>query len=433
MIRKGLRPRIRPAFDFVREPGTFRRALPFRRSWLAIGILAIVDIFFLFPAVTTFHQAATEWDKVDDLFNLVSALFHTAWLMGWLIAPLIMTTILAVLLFGHEVIRASPGKLEIFLGLPGAGVAASYDVSKMRNLRIENPGKKSGRSWRGAHIVFDYGANTGAFGSDLDEFGLAEIEGRIEIASGTSIRHGDATAQELQQQWAPASVFSDQEDSGSLPDERAIEGEPVTLGSLSTIALIMANLVPLAGAAFYGWNLGHVMVLYWAESAVIGIFSVCKIVVIGRWFALLAGPFFVGHFGAFMSVHFLFIYGIFVQGIQDSSGGDLSEVMQMFTDLWPALAILFASHAFSFFHNFLGRKEYLGRSVQTQMAEPYGRIVFMHVVVILGGGLTLVLGKPTPVLLFVIALKIYFDVKAHLKQRAGPKQGKSKNMNNRPD
>ena len=67
------------------------------------------------------------------------------------------------------------------------------------------------------------------------------------------------------------------------------------------------------------------------------------------------------------------------------------------------------------------------------MAEPYSRIVFMHVVVILGGGLTLVLGKPTPVLLFVIALKIYFDVKAHLKQRAGPKQSKSKNINNRPD
>ena len=195
----------------------------------------------------------------------------------------------------------------------------------------------------------------------------------------------------------------------------------------------MANLVPLAGAAFYGWNLGHVMVLYWAESAVIGVFSVCKIVVVGRWFALLAGPFFVGHFGAFMSVHFLFIYGIFIQGVQDNSGGDLSEVMQMFTDLWPALAILFASHAFSFFHNFLGRKEYLGRGVQTQMAEPYRRIVFMHVVVILGGGLTLVLGKPTPVLLLVIALKIYFDVKAHLKQRAGPKQGISKNMNNRPD
>ena len=95
-------------------------------------------------------------------------------------------------------------------------------------------------------------------------------------------------------------------------------GDPVTLSSLSTLTLIIANLAPIAGAVFLGWNLGDVMVLYWAESAVIGFFNVCKIAVIGRWYALLAGPFFIGPFGAFMSVHFLLIYGIFIQGIQDN-------------------------------------------------------------------------------------------------------------------
>ena len=50
------------------------------------------------------------------------------------------------------------------------------------------------------------------------------------------------------------------------------------------------------------------------------------------------------------------------------------------------------------------------------MAEPYGRIIFMHLVLIFGGGVALILGEPTPVLLIVIALKIGFDVKAHLRQ-----------------
>ena len=422
MIRKGLRPRIRPALDFAGEGNDFRRVLPFKRSWLAIGILAVFDLIFLYPARTTFHQAATEWGKFEDLFDLVSALFLSAWLLGWSIAPLLMTAMLAVMLFGREVIKANPGKLEVFLGLPGVGVASTYKVSKMRNLRLEIPPKKSGKSWRGSHIVFDYGANTGAFGSDIDEFGLVEIESKIEIASGTSIRHGEATAEELQEQWAPAAMLAGPAETDALAAEPAVEGDPVTLGSPSTIALIIANLVPLTGAAFFGWNLGHVMVLYWAESAVIGIFNVCKIVVIGRWFALLAGPFFVGHFGAFMAVHFLFIYGIFIQGVQDNSGGDLAEVAQMFGDLWPALMILFASHAFSFYNNFLGRKEHRGRSVQNQMSEPYGRIVFMHIVLIFGGGLTLVLGEPAPVLLIVIAIKICFDVKAHLKERTRMKQ-----------
>jgi hypothetical protein len=56
------------------------------------------------------------------------------------------------------------------------------------------------------------------------------------------------------------------------------------------------------------------------------------------------------------------------------------------------------------------------------MAEPYSRIIFMHLVLILGGFMVLVLGGPTPVLLLVIAAKIWFDLRGHLKQRQ-PKKG----------
>ena len=163
------------------------------------------------------------------------------------------------------------------------------------------------------------------------------------------------------------------------------------------------------------------MVLYWAESAVIGFFNICKMAVIGRWSALLAGPFFAGHFGAFMAVHFLFIYTIFVKGLESGgeTAGELAEVVLLFTTLWPALAALFISHTFSFFSNFLGRREYLGKTVKDQMSEPYSRIIFMHLVLIFGGGVTMLLGSPVPVLIMMIALKILFDVKAHLKQHSG--------------
>jgi hypothetical protein len=67
----------------------------------------------------------------------------------------------------------------------------------------------------------------------------------------------------------------------------------------------------------------------------------------------------------------------------------------------------------------MGRREYVGRKVNDQMGEPYGRIIFMHLVLIFGGGLAMVLGTPAPVILIVIALKIFFDVKAHLKQHSG--------------
>jgi len=122
-----------------------------------------------------------------------------------------------------------------------------------------------------------------------------------------------------------------------------------------------------------------------------------------------------------MSIHFLFLYMIFVKPPANgmATGNDLAEVAQLFVALWPALVALFISHAFSFYKNFLGRHEYRGRTLKKQMTEPYSRIVFMHLIIIFGGGLTMILGSPTPVLILVIGFKIFFDVKAHLKQHAG--------------
>lgn len=414
MIRRGIRPGFKIGIDRPDGKDGLREVLPFRRSWIAIVILAIMDVVFIIPAVITIHQAAEEWSRLDSLSDLVGALFLSAWLLGWSIGPLLMTGILALMLFGREVLKARPGTVEIFIGLPFAGITLQYDVSKIRNLRFERPPKKSSKSWRGSHLVFDYGVNSIAVGSAISSAEVAELKGRIEIASGATIRRSDALPGEVNAKWQA------NEESIALPSAAAITSDdPVKLTSLSTQALIIANLVPIAGMVFLGWKLSDVMVLYWAESAVIGFFNLCKIAVIGRWMALLAGPFFIGHFGGFMSVHFLFIYTLFVNGAQGGnlSDGELADVAQLFVNLWPALAALFVSHAFSFFKNFMGRHEYRGRTLKNQMSEPYSRIIFMHLVLIFGGGLTLILGELTAVLLIVIGLKIFFDVKAHLKQR----------------
>lgn len=413
MIRRGLRPGIRPALDLRRDAATYHRRYPFRRSWIAAAIVAAIDVALLIPAVGTFRQAAIGWGRFVDLFDLVSALFLSLWLLGWSIGPLLITSILALMLFGREVITASPGKLRIFVGLPLIGLAADYAVAHMRNLRIEKPETKPGRSWRGAHLVFDYGANPVAVGSDVGEADLTDLTRGIESASGQSVRSGAATPEELEGRWDRETAFADE----TIASPPAKAGPPLKWSSPSTLALILANLVPVAGAVYLGWNLGTVMVLYWAESAVIGFYNLCKLAVIERWMALLYGTFFIAHFGAFMVVHFLFIWGIFVRGFDDTSGGDLSEVARLFVDLWPALLALFVSHGISFFQNFIGRREYRGRTAKNQMAEPYTRIVLMHVVLIVGGGLSLLLGGPAPVLLLVIAGKICFDVMAHVRQR----------------
>jgi len=423
VIRKGLKPGLKFGFDTAVETEAFRRVMPFRRSWTAIAILAAFDAAFIVPAVITFRQAMSEWSHFDSLFDLVAAIFLSAWLLGWIIAPLIMTAILLVLISGRETLKAGPGMVEIFLGMSFVGVTARYDVSKMRNLRFEQPPKKSGKSWRGSHLTFDYGANTVSFGSNIGADELAELRDRLEFATGAQIRHGDAFEEEIAEKWKP--------DEEVAPDmsvaASTINSTPLLLTSPTTLVLIIANLVPVAGSVFLDWKLSDVMLLYWAESAVIGFFNICKIIVIDRWAALFAGPFFTAHFGGFMAVHFLFIYTIFIEGVdtQETSGGDLAEVALLFSSLWPALAALFLSHAYSFYANFLARREYQGRTVKDQMSEPYSRIIFMQVVLIFGGGLTMMLGSPVPVLLIMIAFKVFFDIKAHLKQHSGGKHHNS--------
>jgi hypothetical protein len=393
-------------------PGLWR----FRRSWRAIAVLAVIDIIFLVPAVTTFIQASGEWNRFDSLFDLVGAVFLSAWLLGWSTAPLIMTGILVLMLLGRETLTIRPGTIELTIGLPFVGLVAIYEIPNMRNLRLADPPKKSGSSWRGKHFVFDYGANPVRFGSVVDADQLAEIRNSIRRINGTAVRQGDALPAETEQPWETESAMTPL----APREETVADTGPVAVSSASTLALIIANLVPVAGTLFLGWNLSDVLVLYWAESAVIGLFNMCKIIVIGKWGALLAVPFFAGHFGGFMAIHFLFIYTIFVKGIQgmNDPGGDLADVARLFIALWPALAALFASHAYSFFTNFVGRGEFRRRTVRGQMTEPYSRIIFMQFVLILGGGLSMILGQTGPVLIGVIALKIYFDVKAHIREHA---------------
>ena len=120
MIRKGLPPGIRPAFNRPDGRSGFRTVLPFRRPWKIIALLAALDAVFLIPGINAVQEAVSLWGRQDDLFDMVSALFMSAWVLGWSIGPLAMTGILLLLLFGREVIKARSGTVELYIGLPSA-------------------------------------------------------------------------------------------------------------------------------------------------------------------------------------------------------------------------------------------------------------------------------------------------------------------------
>jgi hypothetical protein len=195
---------------------------------------------------------------------------------------------------------------------------------------------------------------------------------------------------------------------------------PQPLTWTSTIALIAANLVPLAGVLFFGWDLAGVLLLYWAESAVIGVYTVLKIVVVNRLASLVAVPFFAGHFGGFMTMHFFFIYAFFIAGINAvSREGDVrATLLGIFAPLWLPLTGLFISHGVSFAENFVKGGEYRRTTVKDLMTAPYNRIVVMQLALIGGGWIVMLLMRPTPALALLILLKTAVDLSAHQREHA---------------
>lgn len=422
-MKKRLPPEFRIAFDHgVTGSDTFREVLPFQRSWLIIGIITAVLIVFLIPAVSAYGMASSSWSKLDSLMDLVSAVFTSAWLLGWSLAPLVLSLILAVMLFGREVIQANSDRIEIGIGLPGLVLFIPYDPKRISRIRLVTPEEKSGTSWRGRHLAFNHGTDQIDFGSAIDETRLEEITFDLQSATGIEFPDEiitDVVTEAPEAQSEPNPVTAHQHEvKHSDEGMGSAVAEPVSIYSTSTLLLIITNLAPIVGWLFLDWRIADVMVLYWLESAVIGVFNVCKMAVISKWLVLFQGVFFLAHYTGFMAVHFLFIYSLFVQGIDGSGAGDsLAEVGEMLFYIWPAVMGLFISHGYSFYRNYLGRKEYVGRTIKKQMMEPYSRIIFMHLVLIFGGGLAMALGDAVPVILLVILVKIIVDVKAHLKQR----------------
>src|SRR5215212_5927619 len=50
-----------------------------------------------------------------------------------------------------------------------------------------------------------------------------------------------------------------------------------TATSRSATLLVLANLIPLIGVLFFGWSLITILVLYWLENGIVGLWNVPKI------------------------------------------------------------------------------------------------------------------------------------------------------------
>ena len=181
--------------------------------------------------------------------------------------------------------------------------------------------------------------------------------------------------------------------------------------------LIAANLWPLAGVLFFGWDLYLLMLLYWLESGVIAFYNILKLVINNGWRGLPRGTFFAFHYGVLMYFYLNFIVGLF--GPRPWRGFDVSPFLKKaWPDIRIPLLLLFISHGVSFIFHFLLNPDRHKIETSEFILGPYRRILLMHLTVVLGGIMVMATGQSIAALAFMVALKTAMDVRAHRNQHA---------------
>ena len=242
--------------------------------------------------------------------------------------------------------------------------------------------------------------------------------------------------------------------------DRAFSLARSTSSTAAIVLLVGFNLVPLIGVVLWGWNVATILVLYWAENGIIGALNVPKMLLArgpvapGQGFVRANGApagsgigmvvFFLIHYGLFWLVHGIFVFtlpffvglgagaadltplspGAFPPGFDPGSGpGPFDGVVRSGPNL-AAVGLgvmgLAISRIASFLINFVGRREYLTVSPAAQMFAPYGRLVILHMTIILGAFVSLTLGSPVGAIVVLVILKTAVDLALHLREHDRP-------------
>jgi hypothetical protein len=184
----------------------------------------------------------------------------------------------------------------------------------------------------------------------------------------------------------------------------------------STLSLVLANAFALVVALLDGWSLGSLMQIYWAQSVIIGISNVMRILALDRFstenFEMNGQPvdptpetkrnvavFFALHYGFFHVAYLVFLF-------KDTHGplgvGFLACVV--------AFAV---NHVWSYRYNRdLDRQG--TPNIGTLMFTPYARVVPMHIMIIVGVTIT---SSVAGLALFGV-LKTVADVVMHMVEHA---------------
>lgn len=193
---------------------------------------------------------------------------------------------------------------------------------------------------------------------------------------------------------------------------------------LSWVSLAV-DLLPVFAVFAFGWGATPLVALYWLENLVIGAFTILRMIgtafgsVVSLGAAVFMVPFFFFHYGMFCFGHGVFLHAFATGGTGGAEdpfsliGWALGTAPEM---LWFVGAIAGVSLLFLIF-DFFGRGEYRTSNPSAEMFAPYGRIVTLHIAIILGAALTFSLDEPLLGVLLLILIRVLFGIAVTVLRR----------------
>ncbi len=186
---------------------------------------------------------------------------------------------------------------------------------------------------------------------------------------------------------------------------------------LSWVSLAV-DLAPVWAVFVFGWTATPLVALYWLENLVIGAFTILRMIgtalssVVSLAMALFMVPFFFFHYGMFCFVHGIFVR-VFAGG---EDGGELEPIsliqwaLGTAPEMFGFVAAIAGVSLLYYVFDFIGRGEYKTSNPQVEMFSPYGRIVTLHIAIILGAGVAFSLNEPLTGVLLLIVIRVVFGI-----------------------
>lgn len=199
---------------------------------------------------------------------------------------------------------------------------------------------------------------------------------------------------------------------------------------------LAVDLLPVMAVVFLGWRAGPLIVLYWLENGVIGVFAILRMLTVGAskglmvLIAIFMSGFFAVHYGLFWFVH-----GIFVLPLAAASkGGEmlkstpapnspvdlgiLTSALQSYPYMDYFLLIIVTFAAIVYVVDFIVRGEYQRAALDELMSAPYVRVVVLHVGIFAGAFALLAMGEPAAGVLLLILMHAAWGMYMRIRRYA---------------